>query len=150
MRIKGAKQVHYDAGPNMTPLVDVVLVILIFMMLVGKFGGDEQYLSSTVPIKKGGTGGVKDKISEDTDFRITVDALPDRFVARVGDQSVTDEDTLTALLIQKANEFAAAGTLDKVQVIISPGRTVKYMYLIQVYEAANVAKFQKVAFEDAH
>ena len=27
MRIKGAKAVHYDSGPNMTPLVDVVMVI---------------------------------------------------------------------------------------------------------------------------
>ena len=33
MKIQGAKKVHYDAGPNMTPLVDVVMVILIFLML---------------------------------------------------------------------------------------------------------------------
>jgi biopolymer transport protein ExbD len=153
MRIKGAKQVHYDAGPNMTPLVDVVMVILIFLMLAGKFGGDEQYLASTVPVKKGGSGDVKDAISKDTDFRITVDPLPDRFIARVGDQQVSDEDSLTALLTTKAAEFAQTspdGKLDNIQVIIDPGRTVKYMYLIQAYEAANNAGFTKVAFQQPH
>jgi biopolymer transport protein ExbD len=37
MKLKGAKAVHYDSGPNMTPLVDVVMVILIFLMLAGSF-----------------------------------------------------------------------------------------------------------------
>ena len=27
MRLKGANAGHYEAGPNMTPLVDVVMVI---------------------------------------------------------------------------------------------------------------------------
>ena len=40
MKMKGAKQVHYESGPNMIPLVDVVMVILIFLMLAGTFGGD--------------------------------------------------------------------------------------------------------------
>jgi biopolymer transport protein ExbD len=153
MKIKGAKQVHYDAGPNMTPLVDVVMVILIFMMLAGKFGGTEQYLASTVPVKKGGSGSVSDPISKDTDFRISVDPAGDRFVARVGDQTETDEDSLVALLKTKAAEFAQTspnGKLDNIQVIIDPARTVKYMYLIQVYEAANEAGFSKVAFQQPH
>ena len=57
MRLKGAKQVHYDSGPNMTPLVDVVMVILIFLMLAGSFGGETTFLVSKQGIKKsGGTG----------------------------------------------------------------------------------------------
>ena len=38
MRIRGAKQVHYDSGPNMTPLIDIVMVLIIFFMLVAKIG----------------------------------------------------------------------------------------------------------------
>ena len=49
MKIAGAKKVHYDSGPNMTPLVDVVMVILIFLMLCGSFGGMERYLVSNLP-----------------------------------------------------------------------------------------------------
>ena len=152
MRLKGAKQVHYDSGPNMTPLVDVVMVILIFLMLAGSFGGAEHYLQSTTPIRKGGAGKVSDAIPDETDFRITVDPLEDRFSARPdGMDVIQDKATLTAGLTQKLAAFAAAGTpVDKVQVIISPSRQIKYAYLIQVYEAALEAGFTKVAFEDPH
>src|SRR6476469_5679414 len=56
MKIKGAKSVHYDSGPNMTPLVDVVMVILIFLMLTGSFGAASHFLPSTMPITKSGKG----------------------------------------------------------------------------------------------
>ncbi len=153
MRLKGGKQVHYDSGPNMTPLVDVVMVILIFLMLAGSFGGAEHYLQSSVPIRKNGSGNVKDApIPDETDYRITVDSIGDRFDARPdGMDEIQDKATLTAALAQKRAAFNAAGTKDdKVQVIISPGRQVKYAYLIQVYESALEAGFTKVAFETPH
>ena len=37
MKLGTSQKIHYDSGPNMTPLVDVVMVILIFMMLVSQF-----------------------------------------------------------------------------------------------------------------
>ena len=158
MKIKGAKQVHYDSGPNMTRLVDVVMVILIFLMLAGKFGGEEHYLSSTVPIRKNGQGSVKDAVPKDVEFRIAVDSLGDRFSARVDgvDDPVQDVPALTALLANRLGQFLALGKQpDDIQVLISPGRTVKYNYLIQVYEAALNAEsgdkhFTKVAFEPSH
>ena len=159
MKVKGAKAVHYDAGPNMTPLVDVVMVILIFLMLAGKFGGEEHYLSSTVPIRKNGGGGRTDAIPKDVDFHITVDALADRFSARVDgvDDPVTEVPQLTGLLANRLTQFISIGKQpDDIQVLISPGRTVKYNFLIQVYEAALNAEttdgkhFTKVAFEQSH
>src|SRR5205809_671221 len=57
MKIRGAKKIHYDSGPNMTPLVDIVMVILIFLMLAGSFAGAEHYLVSNVPFSKQGAGG---------------------------------------------------------------------------------------------
>ena len=51
MKIKGAKAVHYESGPNMTPLVDVVMVILIFLMLTGSFGAAAHFMPSSMPIK---------------------------------------------------------------------------------------------------
>ncbi len=157
MRLKGAKQVHYDSGPNMTPLVDVVMVILIFLMLAGSFGGAEHYLQSTTPIKKNGSGNVKDSpLPDETDFTITVDALEDRFNARPeGMDPIQDKATLVSALSQKLAAFKAAGTpADKIQVIIAPSRQVKYIYLIQVYESALEAAspddpkftFTKVSF----
>ena len=155
MRIKGAKQVHYDSGPNMTPLVDVVMVILIFLMLAGKFGGDEHYLISATPVTKTGGGASKDKVlPDDVQFTVTVDSpaqLNDRFVARAGDLQTSDMKVLSAALTKKKLQFNAAGTVtDKVQVIIAPGRNVKYKFLIDVYQAANDAEFTKVSFAPAH
>src|SRR5215210_3805039 len=78
MRLQGAKQVHYDSGPNMTPLVDVVMVILIFLMLAGSFAGGVHYLTSNLPIKKdGGVGDVKLKPGELQDEMLVVRIDPD-------------------------------------------------------------------------
>ena len=153
MRLKGAKQVHYDSGPNMTPLVDVVMVILIFLMLAGSFGGAEHYLQSKVPIKKNGSGNVKDApLPDETDFTITVDDAGDRFSARPdGMDAIQDKPALVSALGAKLAAFNAAGTpTDKIQVIISPSRQIKYAFLIQVYESALEAGYTKVAFESPH
>ena len=59
MKLKGAKAVHYEAGPDMTSLVDVVMVLLIFLMMVGKFGGASRYLESDLPISSAGASNTK-------------------------------------------------------------------------------------------
>ena len=161
MKVKGAKQIHYDSGPNMTPLVDVVMVILIFLMLAGKFGGNEHYLASLSPVRA--TGHLsKDPVPKDVDFHIAVDSVSDHFQARLDgiDDTVTDIPTLTRDLTDRLNQYLSIGKQpDDIQVLISPGRTVKYNFLIQVYEACLAAQvgekpndkhFTKVAFEKAH
>src|SRR5882724_1819043 len=99
MKIKGAKAIHYEAGPNMTPLVDVVMVILIFLMLAGQFGGAEHYLASNMPLVKGGTGGVPDNtVSVDEPVEIRVDNSNERFIARGSTINATDQATLFSQL----------------------------------------------------
>jgi biopolymer transport protein ExbD len=162
MKMKGAKKVHYDSGPNMTPLVDVVMVILIFLMLAGKFGSEEHYLASNVPIRQKGTPVANQVLPDTQDLKITVDAAGDRFVARLegSDSAYTEIKPLTDALSDKLAALVAAGKKpDDIQVLISPGSTVKYNYMIQVYAAALSANvmsggqklgFTKVAFEAAH
>src|SRR6476659_2821250 len=60
MKISGAKKVHYDSGPNMTPLVDVVMVILIFLMLAGSFGSTEHYMIGSAELHSAGVSRNKD------------------------------------------------------------------------------------------
>lgn len=156
MRINGAKKVHYDSGPNMTPLVDVVMVILIFLMLVGSFGGLEHYLSSNLPLKKEG-GGRADKtknVFDDTMVDIRVDhdpANPNAWRAKFGDIVTGSPDRLKDALESKFKTYAANGTgPDKLQVIINPNRFVKWKGLIAVYEAALRAGYTKIAFSTSH
>lgn len=154
MKIRGSKQVHYDSGPNMTPLVDVVMVILIFLMLVGQFGGMEHYLVSKLPYSEKGLGGVKAPSSAvpDEPLDIRVDApSPGKWVAHAGKIKTSNITELTAQLHQMHEDLLKAGTSDgRIQVIISPGKAVKYDHLISIYQAAMDAKFQKIAFARSH
>lgn len=154
MRIKGSKQVHYDSGPNMTPLVDVVMVILIFLMLVGQFGGMEHYLMSNLPYSEQGLGGAKPPSATvpDEPLDIRVDApSPEQWVAQVGKIRTSDIGQLTAQLRKMRQDLNAAGTADdKIQVVISPAKMVKYDFLIGVYQAAMDAQFKKIAFAKSH
>ena len=153
MRIRGAKKVHYDSGPNMTPLVDVVMVILIFLMLAGSFVSSDHYLVSNLPFsEKGGGGEAPPKgFVPDEPLEIKVDSpVPDRFIARAGQIQVDDAERLTALLKRTRDQLQRAGSPpDKVQVVISPGRNVKYKFLVEVYQAALNADFQKIGFAPA-
>jgi biopolymer transport protein ExbD len=166
MKIQGAKKVHYEAGPNMTPLVDVVMVILIFLMLAGSFGGIERYLTSNVPIKSSGVGGAAPTNTvPDTPLEIRVDRNrqdPGKFDVRAGRIAMTIDastpeawleqmDGLKTALVQMKTELNAAGTADdKIQVEIHPHKEVPYAHAIHVFEAVTDAQFQKVSFAQSH
>jgi len=156
MKISGAKKVHYDSGPNMTPLVDVVMVILIFLMLAGSFGGEAHFLMSRQGIKASGGHGRPLKPGEvpDINLEIHVDNSHDGigFVAQgTGIAPTGDADQLRQVLDARRVQFNSSGTpTDQLQVVLFPGRRVKYEYLIAIYQAALQAKFEKVAFATSH
>jgi biopolymer transport protein ExbD len=157
MRIQGAKKVHYDSGPNMTPLVDVVMVILIFLMLTGTFGLGEHYLASSLPIRPQG-GGPADKPKsafDDVQIDIRVDAMPGQgpgqaaWTARFGDVVTGSPETLRQELEKKFSTYRSTGTgVEKLQIILNPNRFVKWRSLITVYQAA-VAAGENVYGKDA-
>src|SRR2546423_7063995 len=105
MKISGAKKVHYDSGPNMTPLVDVVMVILIFLMLCGSFGGIEHYLASNLPVRQQG-GGQSDKKSAfddvQLDLRVDAPSNSNTWTARFGDVTTTNPEQLKNALTAKS------------------------------------------------
>ena len=154
MKIQGAKKIHYDSGPNMTPLVDVVMVILIFLMLAGQFVGQEHYLISNLPLSQSGAGAqnIPPGFIPDEPIDIRVDSpTPDAFVATAGRIRTGDIDLLTQQLKNmRLALFAAGKDDDHLQVRIGPAKNVKYRFLIQVYEAALNAGYKKVAFATSH
>jgi biopolymer transport protein ExbD len=156
MKMRGSKQVHYDSGPNMTPLVDIVMVILIFLMLAGSFGGESSFLLSHQAIKKSGGGKIALKPGEvpDTPIEVRVDNARDGlgFIATgTGLPPTTSADQIRNWFKVKRTQMLNAGNKnDKLLVTISPSRLVKYHYLIDVYQAALQAGFEKVAFTTSH
>ncbi|MDB5329337.1 MAG: Biopolymer transport protein ExbD/TolR [Phycisphaerales bacterium] len=156
MKMKGAKAVHYDSGPNMTPLVDVVMVILIFLMLAGQFGTAQFLLSKQSIKQKGGGGDYKRDPNKpvETPLEIRVDNSRDGvgFVAQgTGIAPTGDAEKLLNELTAKREAFNSAGTpTDQIQVVLYPARNVKYKYLIAIYQAALQAKYEKIAFATSH
>lgn len=172
MKIRGAKKVHYDSGPNMTPLVDVVMVILIFLMLAGSFRGEEHYLISNTPIQSKGVGNVKlpagyvppttvnVKLQLDTAYVPEVDPnlSPEqakeerekqmRYIARIGGNAPAhDFKQLRSQFGGLAANYKKAGKdLDTVEVVIAPESGVLYHQVIDAYQAALDAGFKKIGF----
>jgi biopolymer transport protein ExbD len=137
----------------MTPMVDVVMVILVFLMLAGSFAGAEHYLVSNQVFNPKGGGGQAPPpgFVPEQPLEIKIDSpLPDRFVARVEAFQVDDPQRLTAALQQMRDRLEKAGNPpDKVSVILSPSKSVKYKFLIDVYQSALQAGFTKVSFAPA-
>ena len=159
MKIQGAKKVHYESGPNMTPLVDIVMVILIFLMLAGSFGGETQFLLSKQGIKKSGGVGRPLKPGEvpDTPLEIRISNLdptgnnPGFLATGTGLPPTHKIEDVESWFRVKKKLFSAAGTpADKILVTLSPSRDVKYRYLIGVYETAMKAGYEKIAFTTSH
>jgi biopolymer transport protein ExbD len=154
MKLKGAKQVHYDSGPNMTPLVDVVMVILIFLMLAGSFGANEWYLTSNLPLTEKGVGNVEPKPGQVPDEIFELQILSDAtygFRVLAGDINSQgrrpDREWLIGKLTAKKLQYDRAGTpVDQIQVVLAPSNSAKYSDITLVYEAALKAQFKKVAF----
>jgi len=156
MNIKDSKKNHIESGPNLTPLVDVVMVIQIFLMLAGSFVGADNYLQSKMPVHKGVNVPTNDPPSMVTDrtLDIMVDArgsAHEDYVATVGSYHGNDGDKLAEAIGRMRQGMLNAGiNEDQIQVVINPGRNVKYKFLVQVFQAANVAKFTKIGFGTSH
>lgn len=152
MKFKGAKAIHYDSGPNMTPLVDVVMVILIFLMLAGSFAGSTRFLLSKQGIHQKGQSAAKLKPGEVVDTPVEIHLSPSGdpsgFLARgTGIGNTSDPETLRQTLERQRERFHAAGTpYDKLEVVLYPDPKVKYQAVIAAYQAALQAKYEKVAF----
>lgn len=141
-----------ESGPNMTPLVDVVMVILIFLMLVGTFASGEWYLQQTTGLFDAASSASKAPPppgfvpDEPIVVRVSQPA-PDRFVATSDRISTSDREDLVAKLLALRLELQRIGRpLDKLAVVIQPRPDVRHRHYMAVYEAALRAGFTKVSF----
>ena len=153
MKLRASQKVHYEAGPNMTPLVDVVMVILIFLMLTGTFAVGEHFLRSNQAITGKGSGETLPNVPLDEALTITVDSLSENeWSATFGGFRVNNSGAaMEKQLTQMHEALNKAGTpTDRIKVVISPGQRTKYKHLIEVFEAALNAKLTKVGFSTAH
>src|ERR1051325_2312027 len=160
---KGMKKMAH-VGPNMTPMVDVVMCILIFFMLGSSFIMPELFLKSATAVSKEGLGtkavdskmpsvklwikmsreGNDTYVSAFDSARLKLDPLPDPDSKDASAEEHKTTDQIERFFIAKAGGLGPDG-----QVIIQPKSDVPYQDVITIYDFCVKAKFKQVAFAPA-
>ena len=157
MRHRAPTKMSANVGPNMTPMVDVVMCILIFFMLGSSFVAPELFLqNNTRAVDKAGLG------NEATDEKLPavrmniilrrqgdatwVSAFDSKLLKMnaLDDADQTENQQIAAYFEQKKRTLS-----DDVQIIIIPDKEVPYQDVITIYDDCTKAKFKEVAFAPA-
>jgi len=142
-------------GPNMTPMVDVVMVILVFFMASAAFIGSQWFLkAAVVPEAKAAPTTPPPPPAQDDPF-----ALPPARVHVTLETSETGETLATALdqtrvpledfLVRVAAMPRGAET-SALEVLVQPAASVPYNDVIRVHEAYHAVGVTKVGIGVAH
>lgn len=137
-------------GPNMTPMVDVVMVILIFFMSAATFAGSEWFLKTALP-----RPGVSEKPREGAGdpfklpparFEITLRRDGEGHTVAVGQGF---EMTPVAELPSRLAELARGVGAEDLVLVIRSEADVPYGDVIRAHDAATAAGIGKVGLMDA-
>jgi biopolymer transport protein ExbD len=142
LRRRGAlHQWEAHFGPNMTPMVDVVMVILIFFMAGASFVGPEWFMPVAVP-RIGGEGAPADPFTlPPARFTITLRAGPDGRTLGGGlGLGEVQLDTLAGRLTALAEQTRGADLV----VIVRPEPEVPYQDAVTVFDACSAAGITQV------
>lgn len=135
-------------GPNMTPMVDVVMVILIFFMASATFAGAEWFVKAGIPREGASTGnqgqGVDPLKLPPARFEVMLSLSSGRTVARgpgIGEAELSE-------LPARLTALAAGLSADDLVLIIRPEPDVPYPDVIRAHDAAAQAGIKKVGMMD--
>ena len=151
MKIRRNKFTRFESGPNMTPLVDVVMVILIFLMLVGTFAKGDWFLQQSASLFNTASSKTTTPPADfvpDEPIVVRVNyKTDDQYLAQAERISTSDQKVLADGLTKMRQDLEAIGKpLDKMTVVIQPQANVLHRQYMEVYEAALQAGFTKVSF----
>ena len=141
-------ELHF--GPNMTPMVDVVMVILIFFMASATFAGSEWFLRTALP-RPAAEAPAKD--SSGDPFKLP----PARFelsLTRGADGRTmaaaqgSDPAPITELPARLA-DLARGTAPDDIVLVIRAAADVPYSDVIRAHDAATAAGITRVGLMDA-
>ncbi len=133
-------------GPNMTPMVDIVMVILIFFMASAAFMGQEWFLRAVIPVEAvpgAGAGATQtwDLPVLRIDVVLDVDAGGRTTASCAALQA--DGQPLEAV-IERLGAFSRDEDTESLQVLIKPTSRVPYRDVVRVHEACEAAGIARV------
>lgn len=131
-------------GPNMTPMVDVVMVILIFFMASAAFFGSEWFLRAAIPPEQSGRGAAAAR-------RDPMELPPVRLTVNL---DVSDGKVIATFLeitkggldevVKRIEAMPAGPETEKLEVLVRATGSVPYRDVIRVHEALERAGIKKV------
>lgn len=142
MRTLGRPHSRLEAGPNLTALVDVALVLLIFLMLVGTFIANEHYLPLDLAA---GAPTPSEALDEPLYIRIDPRHRPDECVVRIGSTELHNPADAAPAIQQWADAMRAVGVTD-LRVVLAPAPRVRLQDIVTVRAGAINAKIDKISF----
>ncbi len=136
-------------GPNMTPMVDVVMVILVFFMASAAVLGPDWFIHSALPIR-----AATAPVSEDSIIRVELSLSPAPGATRVhaaylgaipGDTRLPDppRDLPLPDLGTWLAELVRATNADRFVVAITPAGGVPYQDVVRAHEACAAAGIRR-------
>ena len=137
-------------GPNMTPMVDVVMVILIFFMASASLLGPEVLLRSQIdrPLSDSSEAVEPDNPAGADIYRIEAPSFTVELRVRDGavtitglgasDAPLSDIDAAAALLAERL------GVVDDVRMVVTSSDDTPYEAIVRVIESLHSAGFDRV------
>ncbi len=135
------RSLHF--GPNMTPMVDVVMVILVFFMASAAFVGPEWFLRSLIARPAPATPSSGSPTPGAGADPLKLAALQVRVALSVDDGGTTRASILDRVnvsvdeAIARLRELVAGVSKDDVEVLVRAAAQVPYSDVVRVHEAAG-------------
>jgi biopolymer transport protein ExbD len=150
-RRRDALAVHdLHFGPNMTPMVDVVMVILIFFMASATFVGSEWFLKTALP-RPGPASPPKPETPATGELKLP----PARFEVTLTSDGAATTASCPAFgavpmteLQARLKDLARGTTEDDIILVIRSGPEVPYGDVIRAHDAAAAAGITRVGLMD--
>ena len=146
-----APRKHASYTPNMTPLIDVLFLLLLFFLLSSKYRQAEGAIPGSLPKIGGGVSTGTDVIN----VKFVIQVIPEGDnldTARYKLQGMTDATDARSLfdkLHQKVTQSGGEKGCEKIQVVIRPRRNAPWQFVVEAFNQAMRAKFKNIGFAPA-
>jgi biopolymer transport protein ExbD len=157
-RVEGDATIHYlpprknrgkgkkpSMQPPLTPMIDVTFQLLLFFLLTCEFRESEGQIPGTLPAKGNVQQAVDDKPPPDP-IRVRIRPSMDRAAANYEMTGIsvviTSPEELYQHLLSRQQQLGST----EVPIIILPSQDVPWEFVVEAFNQAVRAKFEKIGF----
>ena len=147
---KKARVEFEEVKMDMTPMIDVVFLLIIFFMCATKFKVPDYRIDANLPRDKGLRSTDVKPPKEIPEFRITIDPTEGQIKAtfRIGRDTMASINNLASVIKEEywviKNDPQYQG--EKIPAVIDGQKDVEFQYVVQAINACIAAKVDEINF----